>query len=325
MNLKCDLLIDDFTAYDSVGMKCPREGLNNQRIALFGLLAYCMEKNKYASIPNYCIDHIPKPFCDSKSASDLLCFCYQLLIYYIRAKLFKPRIPLAKVFSFNSDYLQLSHITPSEILSFKQALYIGFDRLSSIIQNDDYKRLFKSISFSPYVSSIVADVLRFRNPFVMGSFNCVSLRLEKDWLRYVNSKSFVGEPFEIKLFTKSNILNQMVELSRVTGISSFYCCFDHNDLSFSFDQFKIEAKSRGVFVFSRLDIECTRKLSISSLSSASIDYVIALKSVAYLGSTRSTFSNLIALDSYLLANNEHSDYAMNLALNQPILRSDHGL
>lgn len=325
MNLKSDSLIDNFYDFDSVGMDCPREGLNNQRIALYGLLAYCMENNKYVSIPNYCIDHIPKPFLKSKSFPEILRYCNQLFYYYLRSKLFKPRISLAKVFSFNSDNSLHCHATPSQILPFKQALYIGFDKLASIAHSEDYKRLFRSISFAPNISSIVTDVLCFSNSFANGAYNCISLRLEKDWLRYINSKSFVGDPSEICLFTKSNILNQMVELFQATGVNSFYCCFDHNDLPFPFEQFRIEANSRGIFAFSKRDLEFTRTLPTSSLASASIDYIIALHSVAYLGSTRSTFSNLIALDSYLSGNNQHRDYAMNLALNQPILRTDHGL
>lgn len=308
---------------DCVGMECPREGLNNQRIALYGLLAFCMENDKDVAIPSYCIDHTPKPFFDANGFIDMLKFYNCLAKYYIKSKAFKPRILLNQIFSLDGLHGVSRNSSTSSFLTFKQALYFGFSRLRAIADSEEHKKLFRAISFSPHLLSISTGILQLLH--INGSFNCASLRLEKDWLRYINSKDFAGEPWEIPLFTPSNILNQIEELCKLTDVWTCYCCVDLDDLPFTFDKFKLEAKYRGISLVTKRDFPAPRKSAYSSLVSASIDYIIALRSVAYLGSTRSTFSNLVALDTFLSGNMAHHDYIMNKVLNLPLLRTDHGL
>ena len=321
--LSLDLRTSDTSNHEYIGMEFPREGLNNQRIALFGLLSYCKENDRCALIPNYCIDHVPKPFMNSHGFLEYLSFCTKLFYYYSRVKVLKPRIPLSQIFAIQYNNCSIRRSRVIQRLSFKEALYFGFSRLKFVYNDELYKRIFSSISFTPEIFEITADIMNLVRQRVNGSYNCVSLRLEKDWLQYINSSRFVGNRSEINFFTKSNILNQMVSLSELTGISSFYCCADLNDLSIPFDLFKIEAARYGISLFTKLDFRLSFLSSLSSLTSASIDYLIALHSVAYLGSSRSTFSNLISLDSRLLRLTSHRDYVMNSELNHPVLRTDH--
>ena len=79
--------------------------------------------------------------------------------------------------------------------------------------------------------------------------------------------------------------------------SFFLLLFDHTNLSISFEHLKTEAALCDILLLSNHDLKFNQDPLLSSLSRSSIDYMFALKSVAYLGSTRSTFSNLIALDS----------------------------
>ena len=307
--------------YELCSLEFPREGLNNQRIALFGLLTYCMENDRCALIPKFCIDHVPKPFMNSHGFFEYLLFGIKLSYYYSRVKILKPRIPLNQIFVIEHNNCSYRRSRAFQMLSFKDALYFGFSRLKLVCNDQAYKRIFSSISFSPDILQITADIMKHFGKSVNGSFNCVSLRLEKDWLQYINSRRFVGDRSEIKFFTKSNILNQMVLLSELTGISSFYCCADLNDLSISFTNFKIEAARYGLSLYTKRDFRLPFLSSLSSLTSASIDYLIALQSVAYLGSTRSTFSNLISLDSRISNLTSHRDYVMNSVLNYPVLRT----
>ena len=318
-------ILDEVFTYspnnDLVGIELPREGLNNQRIALYGLMAYCMENQRSALFPKYCIDHVPKPFFDVQSPLDYLAYSMRLFYYYARAKAFRPRVPFSNVFAPHFFNYQFSFHQVSETLSFKDALCLGFNRLPLVVDREEYKRIFISIGFSQYVLDLSAELIGKLNNLCTGSFNCVSLRLEKDWLHYINSQRFAGEPSEVALFTEKNFLNQMLSLSRITGVYSFYCCTDLRDLSIPFDRFKYKAAKRGISLYNKRDLGLSIQSSRSSLVSASIDYLIALKSFAYLGSTRSTFSNLLYLDNHLSTNTSHYDYVMNLSLDHPVLRS----
>jgi len=307
-----------------ISVEPTREGLNNQRIALFGLLAYAFENNLTPLLPCRCIDHIPKPLLNKLSLTSLPFYTSQLFKYYLKSKIFKPYIDIDKVFSFDPCLsLEQSACFSTPQISFKDALSVGFRSLSNILDKPYLKELFLSIRFSEHSCTLSDRVIS--SLCQSGEYNSVGLRLEYDWLRYIRSPHFPGRASEIQLYSPENFLVTMQKISDLTGVRKYYCCCDVNDFPIRLTDLKRMAKQVGLKLMFRSDFSDLIPEQASSLLASAIDYQVSLKSRAYLGSTRSTFSNLLALEASLLNFSWHADFIMNKDFGSLHQRCDRGL
>ena len=208
------------------------------------------------------------------------------------------------------------------MLSFRQALSFGFSRLSYVLSDYRYKSFFNSITFSSPIKDLFSESYSLISSYERRLQLCIS----SPWERLVAIPSLVNV---CRRPLKSHFSQRTISLIKFwnsLALQAFVLSIvvDHTDLSISFEHLKTEAALCDILLLSNHDLKFNQDPLLSSLSRSSIDYMFALKSVAYLGSTRSTFSNLIALDSFLYSS-PHSDYVMNLSLNNPVLRTDHGV
>lgn len=284
-------------------MESPREGLNNQRIAILGFLILCSEKGYEPILPKYCIDHIPKNH-NFQNVTNILLHPVAYASYYFQAKIKKPKVALVDIYHESLfDALDVKPIStfPAtnkrlyriEKISFSKSLAIGFRLLQTSEITPESKEILKFLRASSSISLIAKKCIeQLTLPII-----AVGFRLEQDWIRHINSNIYTGSAMDREIFTVHNILSTLSNLRDDTGIGSFYLCCDSYNLTCTQQQVFDLASQLDINVYFQQHFRHPLYEFKSSISRSIFDFEIALSCTGWIGSDKSTFNNMIQLYS----------------------------
>ena len=287
-------------------MQLPREGLNNQRISILGFLILCSEQGYEPIIPKYCIDHISKNYVFQNPIN----FLFHLITwakYYFKSKIMKPKLLLSDI--YHKDLFDTFTMKPVsgfsrsilfyriKNISFSKSLLHGFMHLEKETTRSEVtaetKKILKCLSASSEIRSIAENAMELLPSPILG----VGFRLEKDWIRHINSKLYTGSLTDQAIFTPHNIFNTLNNLRDATGIYNFYLCCDSSNLTCTHQEAYNYAKKYNINIYFQHHFSDILNKFKSIISLSMFDFEIASLCNGFVGSDKSTFNNMVKLYS----------------------------
>lgn len=260
-------------------------GLNNQKLALLGLAAIAQEEGKRLRLPEMLVDFTPMP-------------------RGVQAP--RVELPISSVF----DTVKLTEILrehnllaegpATETRSYQECFKAGNAVVRRLTTSRDFSGAFASQflrAFHPAPAlALIAQKALKKLP--LPQTLALQLRIERDWREYLLRKSRAGElssPNVEELSTDpGRILSKVSACHDLAGRSVIFACCDEDDLEQSHAELRqIAAEHRYQLVF-KSDIIGSSTPS-SRLMRSVVDFSICLELDAYIGLSRSTFSNMLCL------------------------------
>jgi hypothetical protein len=170
------------------------------------------------------------------------------------------------------------------------------------------------------ISNMILDWLIPKQPFGL------QLRIERDWQEYL-----------IKKFGNINVLREneeiTVDIDRIFGKCSktdglknrknIWCCSDEDDLLLSKDHIRAHAEQYGFNLFFKSDLPKSINIPLERTKRSVIDFSVCMGLKAYVGTTRSTFSNqLFLMRQYGKCAEDAIHYVFNNAGDSCLLRKN---
>jgi hypothetical protein len=269
-------------------------GINNQKFALLGLLHQCLTKRTAIALP--------------------------AIVDFTPGGTTFPTRPFDQVFDIEAFRMALEIFETNQASGGRPVdsweCFKGGTRLADRIHIRDET-----------AGRLVKAFFHFLTPLAKppsGAFDAVvQLRVERDWIAYANERmrSYLV-PDEVLLLDPIEILASAK--SSLNGIERVYVCYDDRNVDFKFDALRESARDRlGVSLFSKRDFGAD--FDLSNLDLSLIDFEVAATSKVFVGTTRSTFSNLAALTAYSKGITQRTDWVYNLSGGKLIERVDAGI
>lgn len=292
-------------------------GLNNQRIALLGLITAAQEAKCHMVLPAGLIDFTPKPKSEQPDASTML--------------------PLSEIFDeevlrlFLNKIGVLSDQTPTEELDFHHCFRRG---------NSAIRRIKVPLNGISDIAFQFLENCRPARPLwdlameIVESFEdkeptALQLRIERDWKEYLvkrHGNTSVRTPSEDLTTDVDRIFSKISANSVIASHPNILVCCDEADLSVSKNKIIAAGLHYGFHVMFKSTYENTVLLPESRLKRSMIDFSICTKLTRYVGLTRSTFSNMLCLVKSLSVYPNHPEhYIYNNPEDCAARRTDWGL
>ncbi len=265
-------------------------GINNQKMALMGLFAIAKDRGAAVCLPEI-VDFTPGVFEPNRRRFDKV-FNFDTLKFY---------------FGSTSE----SH--PSEIISASTAFQRGAELIHGIARQDVSSailacRLLKSLSPMEAVLSAVACV----QTIDIGAV--VQLRVEKDWIHYAATRlAQRASSYELTSTDPMDILKRIVNSGVVEGDKAVYLCLDERNIDFDINDLKSWSQtSFNIELVLKSDLLRDRSLLNSNANASLVDFHVAALADIFVGTSRSTFSNLVALRAAIDSSPSRKDFIYNL-------------
>ena len=254
-------------------------GLNNQRIALLGLVVTARELGARVRLPVALADYSPE-------AGEL-----------------QRLVPLEEILdketmvAFLRDEDLFTEAPANEILHLRNAFqrgarYLGRLKPGFAAAEEPACRFFAAAAIAPNLRATADEVVT-----ALGGRQvpALQLRVERDWLRYVaGRKTPSGDEAEEHLPTDpGEILAKVLATEPFRDIERILACCDEADLPTPANELADEMRARfGIELKFKRDVEESVDVPEGLLARAAVDFQVCLTVERYVGLTRSTFSNM---------------------------------
>ncbi|WP_027488257.1 O-fucosyltransferase family protein [Allorhizobium undicola] len=250
-------------------------GLNNVKLVFFGMTHLASMSGGISTLPESIFDFTPT----EEGIGD-------------------QYIPLCDVFdpALMSTQFALTHPRQGDFIRLGNADYIkaaqeAIDQEAgcSGIERSPVAKAFAAFAPTPALQGEIDRITNSLPPQVAA----MQLRIERDWLAYAQRKGWRDGAVKGGCET---VLNHYRIFDKIAaseeGITTIFACCDEDDLTIPPDVIRQDAKERGIDLIFKSDfvINCTSRLQRSV-----IDFGICLKLNKYVGTPRSTFSNILCM------------------------------
>ncbi|MBA8904881.1 hypothetical protein [Aminobacter ciceronei] len=249
-------------------------GLNNQRLCLLGLVRSAADQDAEAVIPSELVDFTPVPKRGQVRHTG--------------------RLPIWDIFDREAVEDGLSDLAVSfegtaDMLTMQECFRRGSDALKS-----DYERSSAILrAFRP--SKIVTEHAN-RVVAWLGDFTALQLRIERDWREYVLRKFGADGVYSDGEYLTTDPDDIFVRVTFTPDISeTIWACCDEDDLVEPKDTLKRIAEKYGLRLVFKSDLPSHLAYPAHRLTRSAIDFAVAVNSPAYIGLTRSTFSEMVGI------------------------------
>lgn len=276
-------------------------GIGNQTLALLGLVRRCISNKYNFAFPDI-VDftpglHTPKlrPFCHAFSQEKFINFLHLYNIQVCEGASDNDPWPF---FVSGARFLEQLNKLSIEDIKFTAAFI-----------NALYPHRFRSI-----IEQITSHQFEA----------VVQLRVENDWVRYTESR------LKERILSDEQILLDPFEIvsryhERFPASHSIYICVDHNNISFDIQELK-EYCSRefNLSISYKKDFVDDEEILNSNLAMSVIDMQVAAGVDMFVGTSRSTFSNLACLMGSIRNISKRQDFIYNTRDGNLATRGDLG-
>lgn len=259
-------------------------GLNNQKLALLGLFLSAREYNKPLVLPNmFVLDHVSKlprevAFSSAYSLHDMQIFAERHDIEIL------DRAPEGEIGGWDYFRAGLSFIYDQTRERKMDQSNISCDFFRHLTPNIRYSMLFNKVHNSIF-NDLAVDVV-------------AQLRIEKDWSDYAPVlQKLVGEKGDYN----PSFMDIMGKIKKtLPGSQNIFAVCDEAALPVPKNIIRDQVKnSYRINLFWKSDFMSAGQLSkLTSLDSSIFDFQIALSARIFIGTSLSTFSNLVAFETY---------------------------
>ncbi len=295
-----------------------KAGLNNQRLALAGLVVLAQESGSRVALPAELLDFTPLPEAQRTKPH--------------------PMRPLADVLDttrlkqFLDEVGLLSEAKPTELLDVEQCFRASGRAMRS---SPSLRESERSLGLRFLDQCRAAEPLRAKAHEALAWLSAsgrplgLQLRVERDWQEYV-LRRFGQLPFvspEEDLSTDvGHILGKIAATPALASFKRILVCCDEDDLLLSQTAVETIGRSCGFEAIFKSRLGGRIDLPESRLMRSAIDFEICLGLDSYVGLSRSTFSNLLCLMKSLEMYPEHPrHYIYNSPGPTVVPRTDFGL
>lgn len=287
-------------------------GLNNQRLALLGLVGQAYLEGAKVALPEHLPDFTPLP-------------------EHLRAS--TPQIAFDEVFDLGhlrdglAEHDILTEAPASEFLVARDCFGWGNAFLRQLTFADipdgrivsDFLRHCRAAEPLRDLSRQALELLGDRPPLAL------QLRIERDWQKYLARTPGLGEREESTTDAR-RIFAKIANAPELRDERRILACCDEDDLSQDRAELKRQAAGFGLDLVFKSEIERDLDLPASRIQRSSIDFGICLLVDRYVGLTRSSFSNMACTLRALETAPRHPEHYVYNAPGDSVLRRwDRGL
>lgn len=256
----------------------PRTGLNNQRMCLLGLIGLAQDSGARALVPSHLVDYAPAP----KKPGEKIVPMDDVPTWEV--------INEASFRDYTRDLPVVFDQPADQVLTMQTCFTRGTAELRK-----------RDASTAAYLrgtaaAAPLAEHARAINEFLstFGTVTALQLRIERDWREYLLRRFGQETITESEHLTADpkTILSKVVDSGLPTTV---WACCDETDLVESTDELKQIGKELGVRLLFKSDLPPELAYPERRILQSVIDFAVALAAPVYVGLTRSTFSNAIAL------------------------------
>lgn len=299
-------------AHDVYGITPITSGLNNQRIALLGLIGIAYLEGAKVALPKELVDYTPLPSEKKLAENTAIPIGDVLDEAYLRRGL--------------SSYGILSDEEPTEILSHDECFKQGNIFLPLIFEGGEDAKILASFLSHCRGSAELRDLAQ-QALALAGNQKPVmlQLRIERDWCDYLAKRQKRTDGGETTTDPR-RIFGKISRTPELRDHSVVLACCDEDDLLQDQTDLKNDARDFGLTLIFKSDIEKHTSFPPSRLKRSAIDFEMCLMTERYVGLTRSSFSNMVCLLKSLETAPEHPEhYIYNAKGDCVVRRLDHGL
>jgi hypothetical protein len=261
-------------------------GLNNQKISLFGLFLKCKADGATIRIPPTLTNYAPNQTVNGTGID---------------------QVPIGSVFDVQvlRDFCEkfgvpvktedVRFLNPKECFN-EGGAFIG--RASSVEEINLVQMM--SVAFAPSAE------VRKRSETFLASIPQdtvgVQLRIEKDWLSYAEAKQMrtMDPELEDVLLDFRSIFQKVTRSKEMAGRRHYMATCDESDLPVPATEIIAACKDEfGIEVFFKSQVMPDTE-GMSRIAQSMIDFETCLGLDAYVGSSRSTFANMLALKKFAM-------------------------
>lgn len=254
-------------------------GLNNQKLVLIGLCHIAIEDGAKVKLPLRIVDFSPRPkFIRKQFPDGYLAFNDVFDLKQLHSALYENDLFCEHPATFNVD--------------FHTAFRVGVTAVRAIRGSCQKQSLASDLLIALRPAPHLTELASFMWSEIKGLQHLVGvqLRIERDWVEYLERKGDFNTPR-----TPAEIFRIMTDKFR--GANLLLCC-DEDDLLVSKSSILESAHNFGFQAFFKSDLKASHLLPNSRLQRSVIEFDICLKLSQYVGLSRSTFSNMLALYHY---------------------------
>lgn len=250
-------------------------GLNNLKMVMVGMSEVARRENEAFYFPQQVFDFTPT---DDSIGSEY--------------------IPIEDVFSVES---LVEHFKPAlhangQLVGLGNADYLSAAQ-SSIDQDVGQANIARNATARAFSAFIAAEPLQREIDRIAAALpdgTCaLQLRIERDWQEYAVRKGWVDGDTSSGSEIVTNHLRIFDKISATDAISrTIFVCCDEDDLLISKDEITKDAEERGLTLIFKSSFNTPFQ---SRLQKCVIDFGVCLKLNNYIGTARSTFSNILCM------------------------------
>lgn len=244
-------------------------GLNNQRICLVGLATIAEESGARIALPAEAVDFRPGEPNQTIALFDLFDAAAALAaLGDLRAD-----APADEIIDMHVCFKAGNHALAGAKAGSRAAILLEALRPAALLR----------------VAEEIAGALR-RAVAAPDQLAAVQLRIESDWQRYlVKRGAAASDPEAMRALDPSVIFAKIRHTPALARVTTLYGCCDEDDLRIGRDALIGLARDHGFAL--RLKGMMMPDLDVPRISRAMIDYAVCGMMPAYIGLTKSTFSN----------------------------------
>ncbi|WP_435171402.1 hypothetical protein [Falsirhodobacter sp. 1013] len=299
-------------AKDIYGITPIVSGLNNQRIALLGLIGIAHLEGAKVSLPKTLVDYTPLPQDQTPKEHPTLPFDAVFDEAHLRQGL--------------QAYDIFSDEAATEILPHDDCFRIGSEYLSALAgSHGDAQIVADFLKFcraAPELRDVAKKALALAGdqPPLM-----LQLRIERDWRDYLLRRPHRSDDGETTVDPR-RIFGKIGNTPALADHRLVLACCDEGDLLQTRDELKKDAADFELNLVFKSEIEEQLELPTSRLQRSAIDFEMCLMSDRYVGLTRSSFSNMVCLlKSLQMSPDIPEHYIYNSKSREVVRRWDMGL
>lgn len=285
-----------------------KAGLNNQRIALVGLIGTAWLEGAKVRLPDETFDYAPER--GSKGRRSLP---------------FESVFDAAQLREALADYAILTADAPTEVLDYDFCFRQGSRFLPYIFGGPTdaaiLRDAMRSCQAAPALRALsrqALDLFGDRPPLPL------QLRIERDWQNYLTAKPSRADNGDTTTDPR-RIFAKIAAAGLGTDQPILACC-DEDDLLHDRAELKRDARDFGLDLVFKSEIEQKLAIPSSRVQRTAIDFGICLEAERYVGLSRSSFSNMLCLVKSLDTYPVHpAHFIYNAPGDVVVLRQDYGL
>lgn len=291
-----------------------RGGLNNQKLALLGLVKLAKREGYAVSIPmlsDYRGETLSAslvPFGSVYEEDQFVSFLKRFGVAVSRAD---PTITLRSWDCFSNAFTEVDGDNDAKIPEHVTSFILSL-RLTSRLQ------------------SVVDGICRKLDDLQSEPIGC-QLRVEKDWKAHTQTLATRVKSGTIQLedfgIGAPEILSKVRRTPDLQNAKILYAALDQYQLSESLPDLKERARLLDFELWCKTDFEFVDLAALTRIDASCVDFEVCRRCNVFVGNTRSTFANLMALTHYADHGESESvrDYIYNALEQTVIQRRDHGL